>query len=326
MRSLFMVWSLAASVLVGLSATAAKADTVEELLKKAAQAQAGGMPIEALAFADQAIARDPKNAGAYLVRAGLHESQDHYAEAAADYTRVLALEPQAAEVYNRRGSAYFKCGQIDKSLEDFDRFLELRPREKAGHWRRGISLYYAGRFEEGQKQFEGYETVDTNDVENAVWRYLCMARRVGPAKAREAMLKIGKDTRVPMMAVYALFSGRAQPADVLAAARAGSPNPAQLRRQLFYAHLYMGLYYDSVGNTKQALKDLTRAAELRIDHYMWHVARVHRAILAKKKGTRGAARPPLTREASCQFVHPERLITPFQTRGEALRPVTGFPE
>ena len=277
-----MVWSLAAGTLVGLATGVANADTVEELLQKANQAQTGGMPLEALTFADQAIARDPKRADSYLVRAGLHERQDHYAEAAADYTRVLALEPKAAEVYNRRGSAYFKLGEINKSLEDFDRFLELMPREKAGHWRRGISLYYAGRYEEGQKQFEGYEAVDTNDVENAVWRYLCMARRVGPARARLAMLKIGKDARVPMMEVYELFSGRAKPADVLAAATAGKPALPQLNRQLFYAHLYLGLYYDSEGNTKQALKHMTVAAEHRIDHYMWDVARVHRAILAKK--------------------------------------------
>ena len=47
----------------------------------------------------------------------------------------------------------------------------LRPDQEPAHWKRGISYYYAGRFDEGRKQFEGYQTVDDNDVENAVWRY-----------------------------------------------------------------------------------------------------------------------------------------------------------
>ena len=74
---------------------------------------------------------------------------------------------------------------MKESLADFDKFLALRPAEKNGHWKRGISLYYAGRFEDGKKQFEGYENVDTNDVENAVWHFLCNAR-VWPASTRPA--------------------------------------------------------------------------------------------------------------------------------------------
>jgi lipoprotein NlpI len=254
--------------------------TVDDLVKAAAQALSGGKADQALALADKAIARDPGAARAYLARAKIHDALGRHAAAVADYTKVIALEPKAAEAYDRRGSDYFKLGQVAKSVEDFDRFLELRPAETAGHWRRGISLYYAGRYEEGQKQFEGYDTVDTNDVENAVWRYLCMARRVGPAKARAAMLKIGKDRRVPMTEIYALFTGRAPPADVLAAARAGKPAPALLNQQLFYAHLYLGLYFEAEGDAARAREHLTRAVEHRISHYMWDVARVHRDRLA----------------------------------------------
>jgi lipoprotein NlpI len=275
MCGLLLTLALAADPVAG-------GDTFDDLLKAATQALSSGKAEQALALADKAVARDANNAHAYVVRATIRDALDKYDAAVADYTKALTLEPKAAEVYNRRGSAYFKLGQIGKSLEDFDRFLELRPAEKPGHWRRGISLYYAGRYEEGQKQFEGYEAVDANDVENAVWRYLCMARRVGPAGARAAMLKIAKDRRVPMMEVYALFSGRAQPATVLAAAQAGNPAPDLLNRQLFYAHLYLGLYYDSAGNAKQAREHLGRAVEHRIGHYMWDVARVHRDLLAKQ--------------------------------------------
>ena len=46
---------------------------------------------------------------------------------------------------------------------------------------------------------------------------------MGVDKARAGILKIGRDRRVPMMEVYALFAGKAQPADVLAAAKRGEP-------------------------------------------------------------------------------------------------------
>src|SRR5208283_4729806 len=158
--------------------------------------------------------------------------------------QVLKLDPTAAEVYDRRGSIHFKLGKMKESLADFDRFLELRPKEFAGHWRRGITCYYAGSFDEGRKQFEGYEKVDTNDVENAVWHFLCLARAEGPDKARASILKIGKDARVPMMQVYALYAGKGKPEDVIAATEASKPTPEQLHVRLFYAHLYLGLYYE----------------------------------------------------------------------------------
>src|SRR5262249_57763152 len=133
-------------------------------------------------------------------------------EGGADFDKCLEGDPKCAEAYDRRGSEQFKRGRVAESLADFDRFLKLRPEAAPGHWKRGISLYYAGRFDEGRRQFEGYEKVDTNDVENAVWHFLCNARRLGIEKARTQMLKIGKDRRVPMMDVYDLYRGKIKPA------------------------------------------------------------------------------------------------------------------
>jgi lipoprotein NlpI len=116
--------------------------------------------------------------------------------------------------------------------------------------------------------------VDNNDVENAVWHYLCNARVVGAEKARAAVLKIGRDRRIPMMEVYELFCGRAKPESVLAAARAA---PEQQRKQaLFLADLYLGLYYEAVGKAAQSRQQMTRAAAAApAGGYMGDVARVH---------------------------------------------------
>src|SRR5262249_9014651 len=96
------------------------------------------------------------------------------------------------------------------------------------------------------------------------------------------LLKIGNDKRVPMMQVYALYAGKIQPADVLAAARAGEPSAEELHKRLFYAHLYLGLYHEVLGDKKLALEHMTKAAEdYPIGHYMGDVARVHRDLLRK---------------------------------------------
>src|SRR5207237_10701260 len=167
------------------AALLAQAETVDDLLKMAAAALAKGQNEEAFTLAGKAVARGPKNASAYYVRGLAHGALQRHTEAVPDFHKTIALEPKAAEAYNRRGGEQFKLGRIAESIADFDKFLELRPAETPGHWMRGISYYSAGRYEEGRKQFEGYERVDRNDVENAVWRYICMARTVGVDKARE---------------------------------------------------------------------------------------------------------------------------------------------
>jgi lipoprotein NlpI len=266
------------------AATTVRADTPEELRKQATDAFDKGDKDKAVELATLAIDADPKNPSGYLFRGTLHDALRHHAEAVADFDKCIEIDPKLAEAYQRRGRDQFKRGKVAESLADFDKYLELRPDQKPGHWQRGISLYYAGKFEEGRKQFEGYEKVDTNDVENAVWHFLCAARIDGVDKARANMLKIGKDKRVPMSQVYSLYHGDLKPADVLAAAEDAELKPAQKQQAIFYAHLYVGLYHEVNGDTKKALEHLELAADkYRIDHYMGDVARVHRDLLRKEK-------------------------------------------
>jgi lipoprotein NlpI len=237
---------------------------------------------EALTLLDKALERDPKHTDSLLLRAAVREARDEYDKAIVDLSRVLELQPKAAEVYNHRGSVRFKAGQIKESIEDFDHFLEFEPDQKPRHWQRGISLYYAGRFDEGRQQFDAYQTTDTKDVENAVWHFLCVARKDGVEKARASILKIGDDRRVPMRQIYDLFAGTAKAADVLETVEQGKPTPKELNARRFYAHLYLGLYAEVNGDKKVALEHLTKATdEYRIGHYMWDVARIGRNRLSE---------------------------------------------
>ena len=255
---------------------AAEKQSFDDLQSQAKAAYAKGKPDEAITLVSRAIAVEPQNSHGYFLRARFHEENREPAKAIADYDQVINLDPRQPDPWQHRGGEHFKLGHIKESLADFDKFIALSPQQAPYHWQRGISLYYSGRFEDGRKQFELHQTVNPNDVENAVWHFLCVARAVGVEKARAALIPIKGDARVPMMEVHALFANKIKPEDILKAAVAGNPTPPQLKRQLFYAHLYLGLYFEVLGEGQQAREHISLAAgHYRTDDYMGDVARVH---------------------------------------------------
>lgn len=165
----------------------------------------------------------------------------------------------------------FVAGRFAQSAATFDEAAKMIPQEAPYLWQRGIALYYAGRYTDCRRQFESHRTVNPDDVENAAWHFLCVAREQTPDKARAALLPVGPDARVPMREVYQMFRGTLMPDDVL---KAGGSSPSGQ----FYAHLYVGLYSEAIGRKDLALKHIKEAASDRfapVGGYMHMVARVH---------------------------------------------------
>jgi lipoprotein NlpI len=263
---------------------AAELVSVGELRGAASAALERGQYSNAVELATQAIAVEPENFRAWAIRGRAYSLLKRPALAIPDFTQSLKLEPSSTSLYQVRGEDYFRVGRFKESVADFDRYLELVPGQKPYHWQRGISLYYAGEFGEGRKQFELHQTVNAHDVENAVWHFLCTTRASGLEKARAALIPIEGDSRIPMSQVHGLFAGKLKPADVLEAARAGNPPAKELNNRLFYAHLYLGLYFEAIGDSSAAREHIFKAAsEFNADHYMGDVARSHAAVLRNKK-------------------------------------------
>jgi len=198
-------------------------------------------------------------------------AQSDPANAAAHF-HAAAQNPQ--QVFNT-AVADFSAGRLEEAAAGFDRFGELQPAYAPQLWQRGIALYYVARYQDCREQFESHRTVNPNDVENAAWHFLCVARLESPAAARAALLPVGPDARAPMTEIYRMFRGDIEPAEVLAAA--GDESRAQ-----FYAHLYMGLYAEALGRGDAARASIAAAAAERYDAaggYMYMVARVHRDYL-----------------------------------------------
>jgi hypothetical protein len=93
-----------------------------------------------------------------------------------------------------------------------------------------------------------------------------------------------------MAEIYEMFAGRMEPKDVLDAANQPSYGSAagssRHRLQLYYAHLYIGLLEELLGNQAASLESMTQAANfnpLPDDNFMGRVAPVHIQLRSKNK-------------------------------------------
>jgi lipoprotein NlpI len=139
-------------------------------------------------------------------------------------------------------------------------------------------------YDKGVAQFVSHQEVNTNDVENAAWHFLCVVRGTGGSveRARKGLIPIVGDARVPMKEVHQLFAGKAKPEDVLASAR-GNAEGARLRNQLCYAHLYLGLYFEALGEEEKSRQHIRKAAvDFKMNHYMGKVAQLHWHLRGKE--------------------------------------------
>ena len=118
------------------------------------------------------------------------------------------------------------------------------PREAPYLWQRGIALYYAGRYRDCRAQFESHRTVNADDVENAAWHFLCVA---APSRRKRAFGAAAGRVRFP----------RADARDLRAVQgidqRRGCPEGRRhVAAGRFYAHLYVGLYSEAIGDAARA--------------------------------------------------------------------------
>ena len=182
-----------------------------------------------------------------------------------------AAQPPGPRALLDRAVTEFAKGRITESLAAFDELARVAPTEAPYLWQRGIALYYAGRYKDCRAQFESHRTVNPDDVENAAWHFLCVARGESPSAARAALLPVGPDPRVPMREVLEMFRGSIGADAVLKAA--GTRPQAR-----FYAHLYVGLYAEATNDAARARQHIEAAADTQFADaggYMHMVARVH---------------------------------------------------
>ncbi len=266
---------------------AVSASGAENPLAAARTALSRGNSELAIRFAKQAVSASPNDPLCHMTLAAAHDAQGEFAKAISSYDRAIELSPNLVAAYQERGEDQFRVGRFKQSVADFDKVIELQPAKEPYHWQRGIALYYAGEFERGARQFDLHKQVNPNDVENAVWHFLCVAKTSGLDQARKQLIPIQRDLRVPFMEIYSLYNGMTTPEEVMKAAHAGAPGEEELGERLFYAHLYIGLLKEVEGATEEARRHIAKANEQGADvGFMGDVAHIQSA-------TAKAAQPPV---------------------------------
>ena len=201
---------------------------------------------------------------------------------------LIKQEPANTTHQYLLGEAAFMAGEIETSVSAFDKLIEINPRMESSLWQRGLALYYAGKFSEGVEQFTVHQSVNTQDVENAAWHLMCLSKEIGVEEARKQLIPIQSDPRIPMKEIYRMFAGELQPADVIEAAESAVVNVESERHQfLYYAHLYIGLFHEMMGDADSSLASMREAVKinpLEKKFLMGQVANVH-LILREKKQT-----------------------------------------
>lgn len=250
-------------------------DSVRDLLRLAIDQLRGGNAQAAVDTATRILTRPgPPDPTALWVRGNALEQLEDYALAARDFALLAQEETQEPRVFMALGSARFKAADMTASIKAFDAAAALDPSLEPQLWQRGIAHYYAGRIDDCIAQFELHRTVNAHDVENSVWHFLCVAERDGFPAARSKLIPVEGDSRVPMREVLALFAGEATPRDVLLAADAAGGADAG-----FYAHLYLGLYFEAARDASSSAEHIAKAVATKMPrHYMWQVARVHEQL------------------------------------------------
>jgi len=108
-----------------MSVFLAKAQDIETLLRQSQQALEQNRIKEAIAFAEKALALNPKSANAYNARGLAYYAFSEYEKAIADYTKAIELSPDYKDAFYNRGVCYYWLSKNDLALENFKKAIQL---------------------------------------------------------------------------------------------------------------------------------------------------------------------------------------------------------
>ena len=216
---------------------------------------------------------------------------DKYDEAAKAAQAAADLQPDDAEFQQLAAQLLFLSGKVNESIVCFDKANKLNEMQAPHNWQRGCALGCAGKFAEGAEQFGLHHDVNPNDVENSAWYFLCVAKSKTVAAAQASIIDSKGDRREPMMSVLKMLQGTLKPDEVLVAAKANTKEGPERKLALFYGFLYVGLYYDSIGEGEKASAALDSCLAHAGKDYMGRTAQIYKEQRFAKSPTAKPADP-----------------------------------
>ncbi|QEG23473.1 tetratricopeptide repeat protein [Mariniblastus fucicola] len=226
--------------------------------------------------AQQPDSSDELSIDQLILRADQELASGNIDEALSLIAKVRDQEDTAIYFKQSVARILFGAGEMDAAVEVYDEILKERPDMKPQLWQRGLALYYAGQFEKGVEQFETHQTYNSQDVENSVWHMLCQSQLSSVEEAREKMIQIDEDTRIPMKQVFEMFAGSGSPEAVFEACSYDPQNP-QRNGSIYHGLLYVGLFQEMNGDQEASNETMRKALKCKplMVGLMAHVAEGH---------------------------------------------------
>jgi tetratricopeptide (TPR) repeat protein len=88
-------------------------------------------PDQMIRIANLLLKVDPKNDGAYVLRAGAYASKEDYPHALADYDAALQSNPEDTAAFTGRGKVLAAMGEYHRAVADFEQALEAEDLQAA---------------------------------------------------------------------------------------------------------------------------------------------------------------------------------------------------
>jgi lipoprotein NlpI len=193
-----------------------------------------------------------------------------------EYLTILneEISDSPSRIHHRRAEVLFRLGRFKEAIADYDKGIAFgSPHDINSCWERGLAQYYRGDFRGGAEQFYRYHQVGALDIENGLWRLMCIAKYAGVDKARVDMLTYTDKKRPPFPALLDLFLDKGKVELVIQEATKTAKSQDQLTANLFYAHYYVGKYYEMIGENEKALSYIQAALKHNIAHFMYACAK-----------------------------------------------------
>lgn len=124
---------------------------------------ADGDPIGALADYDRAIFLDLGFADAYYNRGVTKTNIGDYVGAIADFNTAIDRDPNSADAYAMRGLAKYRKGDHDDAIADCDLAIALNPSSAQPYHNRGLAKSAKGDYEEAIADFDRSIALDDKD-------------------------------------------------------------------------------------------------------------------------------------------------------------------
>ena len=180
--------------IAGLQRSRPAYKSYDEGMKALAQKQWG----RALALADQAIAKEPREAIFYGLRGDALLGQGREREAVAEYDRAVARNPEFYRFHLHRGLAEEQLGQQASAQRDLERSVQLLP-TVAGHYLLGELALNEQRYDQARSHFQAASGSDSDLGKRAGQRLVRLELQENPGKYLNLRMERDDQGRVSLL-------------------------------------------------------------------------------------------------------------------------------